>query len=237
VKAEEHASLPQHRYCASVAPSAFVALNKKPVHSNGVYFHQLNDAAYVRRLIDRIGQINVCWSNFDNPVASLNGTLFNKTYSILSSANPSAASYIVPDLRQIAVPTTSSSPSSTSPSVSSAITTSFAISSATISVTSSPSTHTTGVSGGAIGGIICGVVCGLALLSIPGWLLWRRRRSRHHEVAQDEVPELSAEDKTYAHMKAGGDISELSSTSKPIELDQPTVELDATEHFPDEQRR
>jgi LPXTG-motif cell wall-anchored protein len=74
-----------------------------------------------------------------------------------------------------------------------------------------------------------GVVGGLALLGIAGWLLWRRRRNGHHEVAQDEVPELSAEGTAYAHMKAGGDISELSSNGKPVELEQPPAELDATE--------
>jgi hypothetical protein len=48
-------------------------------------------------------------------------------------------------------------------------------------------------------------------------------------VAQDDMPELSAEDIMYAQMKAGGDITEISSDSKPVELEQPPVELDATE--------
>jgi hypothetical protein len=79
--------------------------------------------------------------------------------------------------------------------------------------------------------IVGGVAAGLALLGIAGWLLWRQRTNQYHEVAQDDVPELSAADTTYPHMKAGGDISELSSYGKPVELEQPPVELDATERF------
>jgi LPXTG-motif cell wall-anchored protein len=166
---------------------------------------------------------------FNNPVASLNATLFNETFKILSSAHPSAASYLVVDVRQIALPTASASRSSASSIAS--------ISSAATPLDTSPPTSSnsptnidiSSISGGAIRGIVGGIAGGLALLGSAGWLLWRRRRNGHHEVAQDDMPELSAEDIMYAQMKAGGDITEISSDSKPVELEQPPVELDATE--------
>jgi LPXTG-motif cell wall-anchored protein len=164
------------------------------VHKPGVCSdHQLIGAC-VRSLTERIGQINICWSTLRNPIATINATLLNETFSILSSANPSAASYRIVDLRQIASPTSTSDSASQSSSNTIAV----------FSPTSSGSARNdpSSISNGVIGGIVGGVAGGLALLGIATWLLWRRRRNGHHEVAQDDMPELSAEDTIHGQMKA-----------------------------------
>lgn len=109
----------------------------------------------------------------------------------------------------------------------------------TPSTTSQPNTDTAGISGGAIGGIVGGALGGLIILGTAGWLLWRRRKTSHHELAQDEVPELSGVEQDYVYMKDGGQIMELSRNEKPAEMEQPPVELDATELIPntEHQRR
>jgi hypothetical protein len=227
---KEQTSLRPHNKDARVVSTNFVVLRIwNVVPKNSVRFCQSYIRLHVWHLSEHTGQINVCWSTLNNPVASLNATLFNQTFRILSSANPSAASYLVVDVRQIALPTASASrsPSSSIASISSTVT---PLDTSSPTPSNSPTDNgTSGISGSAIGGIVGGVAGGLVLLGIAGWLLWRRRRNGHHEVAQHDVPELSAEDTMYAQMKSGGDITELSSEGKPMELEHPPVELDATE--------
>ncbi|KAF2628584.1 hypothetical protein BU25DRAFT_448019 [Macroventuria anomochaeta] len=129
-------------------------------------------------------QINVCWSTVDNPVANLSDVKMNDTFRSLSSAKPSASSFPISlaQLQATATPTSSLPLSLSASSLSSATPTASPTASATASsiVTDPPtaakSTEEKGISGGAIGGIVGGVVGGLALVSLIGFLLFRRRK-------------------------------------------------------------
>jgi hypothetical protein len=138
-------------------------------------------------------QINICWSTSPNPVANLSSDLFNKTYSSLLSASPSATALPIkladfePSTSTTAEPATSSASSAPGASTASTATTTNNSASNTSSSTSSASAaadpSSSGLSGGAIGGIVGGVVGGLALVGLVAFLLWRRRRAAAHEHA------------------------------------------------------
>jgi hypothetical protein len=141
-------------------------------------------------------QINICWSTSPNPVANLSSDLFNKTYSSLLSASPSATALPIkladfePSTSTTAEPATSSasgaSGASTASTASTATTTNNSASntaSSTSTASAAADASSSGLSGGAIGGIVGGVVGGLALVGLVAFLLWRRRRAAAHEHA------------------------------------------------------
>jgi hypothetical protein len=76
---------------------------------------------------------------------------------------------------------------------------------------------------------VIGVLGGLVLLVAMVWLLWRRRRQSAIPPV-DNIPELDAESKDIAHMKADGQLMELERNEKPVELEAPPVELEAREY-------
>ncbi|KAF1927547.1 uncharacterized protein M421DRAFT_393067 [Didymella exigua CBS 183.55] len=144
-------------------------------------------------------QINVCWSTIDNPVANLSDTKLNETFSSLSSAKPSASSFPISlaQLQASATPTTSLpvSMSASSLSSGSAIIPASTAASVTSIVTDLPEAQPIdkkGKPGGAIGGIVGGVVGGLVLISIAGFLLFRRRKANlkggHAPIAPGPPP-------------------------------------------------
>jgi hypothetical protein len=128
-----------------------------------------------QRCTQQFGQINICWATAPNPVAMLNATAMNQTYSSLFSARPSAASYTI-ELAALQTLTSTTAGASSSPSTSP---TAASSSGQSQSPTSSPppaENSDSGLSGGAIGGIVGGVVGGIALLGAIGFLLWRRKK-------------------------------------------------------------
>ncbi|RYN56356.1 hypothetical protein AA0118_g8206 [Alternaria tenuissima] len=129
-------------------------------------------------------QINICWSQLDNPIASLNATAVNATAQSLESIRPSAATYAV-DLSALQTLTsTAAASSSHNPSASgqqpTATTTSSILSQTTAShseATSNNSSTDGGLSSDAIGGVVGGLVGGLALLGLAGFFFWRRLKN------------------------------------------------------------
>jgi hypothetical protein len=144
-------------------------------------------------------QINICWSTSPNPVANLSSDLFNKTYSSLLSASPSATALPIkladfePSTSTTAEPATSSASAASAASTTSGASTASTATTTNNSASNTPSstssaaaaagTSSSGLSGGAIGGIVGGVVGGLALVGLAAFLLWRRRRAAAHEHA------------------------------------------------------
>ncbi|KZM18424.1 hypothetical protein ST47_g10436 [Ascochyta rabiei] len=122
-------------------------------------------------------QVNVCWSTLDNPIANLSDTKLNDTFSSLSSAHPSASSFPIPlaQLQATATPTTSLPVLLSASSLSSASET--ASRTAIDAPISAEPTEKKGVSGGAIGGIVGGVVGGLVIISVFGFLMFRRHKA------------------------------------------------------------
>ncbi|KAH8632174.1 hypothetical protein IG631_13857 [Alternaria alternata] len=129
-------------------------------------------------------QVNICWSQLDNPIASLNATAVNATTQSLESIRPSAATYAV-DLSAVQTLTsTAAASSSHNPSASAqqpiVTTTSSTLSQTTAShseATSNNSSTDGGLSSGAIGGVVGGLVGGLALLGLAGGFFWRRLKN------------------------------------------------------------
>jgi predicted lipid-binding transport protein (Tim44 family) len=135
-------------------------------------------------------QINICWSTSPNPVANISSDLFNKTYSSLLSASPSATALPIkladfePSTSTTAEPATSSASGASTASTASTTNTSASNTpSSTSSASAAADASSSGLSGGAIGGIVGGVVGGLALVGLVAFLLWRRRRAAAHEHA------------------------------------------------------
>lgn len=118
-----------------------------------------------------MGQFNICWSNFDNPLRPLNKTRLNETYSSLSRASPTASAYTVARAELNGF-------TSTTPGASSATSIRASATSSGTSTTSASSSGDSGLSGGAIGGIVGGVVGGLILLGAAGFFFWRRKRAQ-----------------------------------------------------------
>ncbi|KAG9195247.1 hypothetical protein G6011_00367 [Alternaria panax] len=126
-------------------------------------------------------QINICWSQLNNPLASLNATAVNETAQSLESNQPSAATYAVSLSALQALTSTTAAPSSLAPSASGQQPIASATSSVSSQTTSSRSEETannsrtdSGLSSGAIGGVVGGLVGGLALLGLAGFFFWRR---------------------------------------------------------------
>jgi predicted lipid-binding transport protein (Tim44 family) len=132
------------------------------------------------------GQINICWASAaqGNPVALLNATMMNETYSSMVAAKPSQASYTIALAALQSLTSTTPGVSSSTP----AATNSASATPATSSGAATPSGNSNsgggggGLSGGAIGGIVGGVVGGLALIGAIAFLLWRRKK--YSTVAQ-----------------------------------------------------
>lgn len=158
-------------------------------------------------------KINICISLTDDILRNVSGSVLNKTYSSLTSAQPSASSYSFDPYELMAQTQTTSTEASTS------------------TQTAGPSDHHHSLSGGAIAGIVLGVFGGVAVIAfLIAFILKRRKRSGPRDP---EVSELSS---NYAHaapgpqeihsepvsheMEAGKDPSELppNAPNQPIEL-------------------
>lgn len=187
-----------------------------------------------------LGQFNICWNLNINPLVAMNETQLNLTYSAMSSANPSLTAYTVPQatLRQMVLGA-KGTPNLNFPSIGPA--TVSASPSASASTTPSTSSSATpgpgGMSGGAKGGIAGGVIGGIALLGVGIFLYWRRRKAKNAEAGTAEEHflrhELHHED-VKPYQTEGTQILELSRNEKPVEMEHPPVELEATErsHVP-----
>jgi MYXO-CTERM domain-containing protein len=130
-------------------------------------------------------QINICWSTSPNPVANLSSDLFNKTYSSLLSASPSATALPIKLADFEPSTSTTAEPATSSASGASGASTASTASTATTTNNSASNTpsSTSSASASAAGGIVGGVVGGLALVGLVAFLLWRRRRAAAHEHA------------------------------------------------------
>jgi len=188
------------------------------------------------QLTRSLGQFNICWSTFLNPLAAINATKLNQTYFSMSSSSPSATAYTVPQnsiLQMVMIAgAVTPTPSAASFSLISTITSASTSATPTTSTSPPPTPGSKGLSGGAIGGIVGGVVGGLALLAIGAFFYRRHRKAKSlkMEPAQDTLlrHELHNND-VKPHLTEGTQIMELSRNEKPAELEQPPVELEARE--------
>jgi hypothetical protein len=135
-------------------------------------------------------QINICWSQLDNPLASLNTTAVNVTAQSLESIRTFAATHAV-DLSALQTLTSSTATSSSHILSASgqqpiATTTSSTLSQTTVSrceATANNSSTDGGLSGGAIGGVVGGLVGGIALLGLAGFLFLCRLKNHSSRMA------------------------------------------------------
>jgi hypothetical protein len=80
---------------------------------------------------------------------------------------------------------------------------------------------------------------GVIIACITGLLLFRRKKIRRREKAQNHIAtyeslyELNGSENKDPLLKVGGDIVELSRNERPAELEHPPVELEAREVFVD----
>ncbi|KAH7066318.1 hypothetical protein BKA63DRAFT_557838 [Paraphoma chrysanthemicola] len=120
---------------------------------------------------DLSGSVNVCWSSAKNPIQNTSATALNKTFSSLSSAQPSASYYVFDPAVVIAqaVPTSTQPTSATSSSA-----------------LSSEQPSTNQISGGAVAGIVIGVVAIIAIACLAA-VLFLRSRKRNQSVSNEST--------------------------------------------------
>ncbi|KAI9653360.1 MAG: hypothetical protein M1831_006065 [Alyxoria varia] len=121
-----------------------------------------------QKCTERIGQINICWSDTDNPYYDVTAEKAQKTLNDSKSADPDASTTSV-DIVKLVSSTATPEPSSSATSAASRA-------SAQEDGQGNGEDDGGALSGGAIAGIVIGSLAGGIIIAVIGFFIWRRLR-------------------------------------------------------------